>query len=316
METPQQPFGMRPVPNFGLVHALLIRPYPLDPDPRRHIGKALVFGLFVAVFLLVFRPFGLHGAAHLGLLAGAYGITCAITMVVLNVVLPRVLANWFDEARWTVGRELGWTLLNVSVIGLANALLSVALGLVPFALGTFGLFTLFTVLIGLFPIAISVLLTEARRARTYTADSAAINAELQRHAPPAPPADPAPAPAPGPEPNQLTLPNEAGPALLLDAVDLLYARAADNYVEVFHLQAGQCRRTVLRSSLKALSDALLPHGDRFLRCHKSHLVDLYKVQRVSGNAQGLRLHLTGVEEPIPVSRQLTATVRQHLAARP
>jgi DNA-binding LytR/AlgR family response regulator len=98
--------------------------------------------------------------------------------------------------------------------------------------------------------------------------------------------------------------------------DLLFARAADNYVEVHHLRAGQPRRTVLRNSLKALGDALLPHGDRFLRCHKSHLVDLHKVQRVSGNAQGLRLHLAGVEEPIPVSRQLTATVRERLAGRP
>ena len=296
------------------MRALVTRPYPLEPDPFQHTTKALLFGIFVAAFLWVFRPFGLHGAANIGLLAVAYGITCTTTMLVLNVALPRALTRWFDEARWTVGRELGWTLLNVSAIGLANALLSVALGLVPLNLASLGLFTLFTVLIGLFPIALSVLLTEARRARTYAADSTAINAELEQHSPSVPPPDPVPTTAPGPIP--LTLPNEAGPSLLLGVDELLFARAADNYVEVFHLQAGESRRTVLRNSLKALSDALHPHGDRFLRCHKSHLVDLHKVQRVSGNAQGLRLHLTGVEEPIPVSRQLTAAVRQRLAARP
>ncbi|MEZ4757806.1 MAG: LytTR family transcriptional regulator DNA-binding domain-containing protein [Flavobacteriales bacterium] len=293
------------------MRALLARPYPLEPATRRHIGKAVLFGLFVAAFLLVFRPFGLHNAPEMGVLAAAYGATCTATMLLLNVALPRVLAAWFDEARWTVGRELGWTLLNVAAIGLANALLSTALGLAPLTLVTLGLFTLFTVLIGLFPITLSVLLTEARRSRTYATDSAAINADLHQHAPPAQSA--APASAPGP--SALTLPNEAGPALLLGADALLFARAADNYVEVFHLQAGQPRRTVLRNSLKALGDALQPHGDRFLRCHKSHLVDLHKVQRVSGNAQGLRLHLSGVEEPIPVSRQLTSTVRERLADR-
>jgi hypothetical protein len=296
------------------MRTLLGRPYPLDPNTLHHVGRALLFGVFVAAFLGVFRPFGLHGAAHLGLLAGAFGGTCTAVMLLLNVVMPHLLTRWFDEARWTVAHELGWTLLNVAAIGLANALLATALGLAPLSASTLGRFTLFTVLIGLFPIGLSVLLTEARRARIHTADSMAINAGL--HPADAPDIPPAAPPSDTPAPVVLTLPTEAGEPLVLGLNDLLFARAADNYVEVHHLRAGQPRRTVLRNSLKALGDALLPHGDRFLRCHKSHLVDLHKVQRVSGNAQGLRLHLAGVEEPIPVSRQLTATVRERLAGRP
>ena len=296
------------------MRALLARPYPLEPSSLQHAIKALLFGAFVAAFLLVFRPFGLHRAANIATLAAAYGTMCTAVMLLLNVALPRALTGWFDEARWTVARELAWTVLNVAAIGLANALISVALGLVPLNAAALGQFTLFTVLIGLFPIALAVLLTEARRARGYATHSAAINAGLQQTTAPAPAAGSSP--IPGPVPPGITLPSEAGTPLPLGLNELLFARAADNYVEVFHLQVGQLRRTVLRSSLKALSDALLPYGERFLRCHKSHLVDLHKVQRVSGNAQGLRLHLNGVEEPIPVSRQLTATVRERLAARP
>jgi hypothetical protein len=294
---------------------LLSRPYPLQPSRARHALAALLFGAFVAGFLLLFRPFGLHAAPELGLLAAAYGATCTATMLLLNVALPRVLSHWFDEARWTVARELGWTLLNVACIGLANALLSAALGLVPLNAATLVRFTLFTVAIGSFPIALSVLLTEARRARVYAAAGAAINAGL--HHPPATAPEAEPVPEPTPRPPGLTLPAEGGTeALHLGPEDLLFLRAADNYVDVFHLHAGQPRRSVLRGSLKAMAEALEPHGDRFLRCHKSHLVDLHKVQRVSGNAQGLRLHLSGVDEPVPVSRQLTATVRTRLAARP
>lgn len=294
---------------------LLSRPYPLQPSRARHALAALLFGAFVAGFLLLFRPFGLHAAPQPGLLAAAYGTTCTAAMLLLNVALPRVLRNWFTEERWTVGRELGWTLLNVAAIGLANALLSAALGLVPFNAATLVRFTLFTISIGLFPIALSVLLTEARRARAYAADSAAITAGLHPPPAPAPVADPVPGPAPAP--HALILPAEGGGAPLhLGPDDLLCLRAADNYVDVFHLHAGQPRRTVLRGSLKAMAEALEPHGDRYLRCHKSHLVDLRKVHRVSGNAQGLRLHLSGVDEPVPVSRQLTATVRDRLAERP
>jgi DNA-binding LytR/AlgR family response regulator len=214
-----------------------------------------------------------------------------------------------------VARELGWTLLNLAAIGLANAFLSASLGLVPFSPATLGRFTVFTALIGLFPITLAVLATEARRARSYTDASAAINSGLRGVEPSAPAPDPAAA-LPPQGPSGLTLPTEGGAPLQLGDEDLLFARAADNYVEVFHLHDGAHRRTVIRSSLKAVSEALEPRGGRFMRCHKSHLVDLHKVLRVSGNAQGLRLHLTGVEQPIPVSRQLSGTVRERLAVRP
>ena len=292
------------------MHGLFRRPYPLQPSAARHAVTALLFGAFVAAFLLLFRPFGLHAVPGIGLLAAAYGATCTAAMLLLNVALPPLLPRWFTEARWTVGRELGWTLLNVALIGMANALLSVALGLVPLSAATLGRFTLFTVAIGLFPITLSVLLNEARRARHYRAGSAAINADLA-----APEPDPARAPAaqgPG-----ITLPAEGNAGTLhLGPEDLVYMRAADNYVDVFHLHADKPMRTVLRGSLKAMAAVLEPLGPRYLRCHKSHLVDLHKVVRVSGNAQGLRLHVRDADEPIPVSRQLTATVRNRLAARP
>ena len=62
-----------PVRSSLRMRGLLTRPYPLHPDALHHVGRALLFGVFVAAFLGVFPPFGLQGAAHLGLLAGAFG---------------------------------------------------------------------------------------------------------------------------------------------------------------------------------------------------------------------------------------------------
>jgi DNA-binding LytR/AlgR family response regulator len=50
----------------------------------------------------------------------------------------------------------------------------------------------------------------------------------------------------------------------------------------------------------------------FFRCHRMYLVNLQRVISVSGNAQGLKLQLDGLEEAIPVSRNLTETVREKL----
>ena len=50
----------------------------------------------------------------------------------------------------------------------------------------------------------------------------------------------------------------------------------------------------------------------FFRCHRMYLVNLAHVHWVSGNAQGLKLHLTDLEEAVPVSRSLTNTIKEKL----
>jgi len=288
---------------------LLSRPYHLDTSARHHTRVALYFGGFVLLFLLVFRPFGLDGVgARLPQLALGYGAVCTGVMLLLNVGVPSLLPRWFDDTRWTLGRELVWTTLNVALIGLGNALFTAGIGLAPWTLATIGNFTFFTVAVGLFPVALSIVLNEARLYREYARRSEGMNQELeQREEEPTLPVVPQ---------VHIVVPTEGNAEdLELDAEALCFIRTADNYIEVHHRSCKGIERSVLRGSLKAVEEALAPH-ERFLRCHKSHLVDLRKVRHVSGNAQGLKLHLEDIEEPIPVSRQLTATVRERLAVRP
>ena len=227
----------------------------------------------------------------------------------LNVMIPRALPRWFSEPHWTVGRELAWTMANVGLIALANAAFTSAMGLVPWSLAMLVNFILYTLAIGVFPIAISIVLNEMRLYRSYMERATVINERLdQRGGPPDPVAEAA---------EQLRIPGEKdAPGLTIGLNDLYFVRSADNYVEVHHRSDGRVQRTVLRGSLKAIEDALRMRHARFLRCHKQHLVDLHKVERTSGNAQGLRLHLKDVEAPVPVSRKLTKAVRELLAVGP
>jgi DNA-binding LytR/AlgR family response regulator len=92
---------------------------------------------------------------------------------------------------------------------------------------------------------------------------------------------------------------------------LLYLSSADNYVTV-HTRAGEkLSSQLLRSSLKKMEEQLAGQP-AFFRCHRMYIVNLQAVQSVSGNAQGLKLHLAGLEEAIPVSRSLTEAVKERL----
>ena len=68
---------------------------------------------------------------------------------------------------------------------------------------------------------------------------------------------------------------------------------------------------MLRSTLKKMEDAVADYSFLF-RCHRTYLVNMELVVKVIGNAQGYRLHLSGLEESIPVSRNLNDMVQKML----
>jgi DNA-binding LytR/AlgR family response regulator len=53
----------------------------------------------------------------------------------------------------------------------------------------------------------------------------------------------------------------------------------------------------------------------FYRCHRSYLVNLNYIRHISGNATGYKLHLEGVNDLIPVSRNLNNEIIEKINSR-
>ncbi len=284
--------------------SLFTRPYAIDHSARRHVLRALAFGLFVFAFLLVFQPFGLTGSGldHVVFLLG-YGAITAVLMLLLNVLLPMLISGFFTESRWTTGREIAYTTLNIVLIGVANYLYTLAM--TSFTGGTVQLlwFIGITFLIGLFPTLTLVLLKERRDRSLYNAASEALSSQLKTGSH---------SRNEGSE-GQLTLQssNRREDDLRLQKSSVRFLRAADNYVEVYFIEGRDLRRVMIRATLKELAEGLSAHRS-FFRCHKSYIVNLDAVQRISGNAQGYKLHLADCSEVIPVSRALNDSIHKRL----
>lgn len=277
-------------------------------SPARRWRTCLLYGGFVFLFLLVFQPFGLRQAPQ-GILTISlgYGLTTLLVMAVLNIALPPLFPSYFSEENWTVGREIAWNLFNIGLIGLANLLYSRTLYFFSFSIKALLMMEGFTLAIGIFPIVASTLIKEARLKRKYERQSQTLNQALSEQVP---------APNVATSVSRLVIPSEnAGESLSLAPGEFLYIRSADNYLEVFFEGPQGLERKVIRNSLKAVS-ANLAEQPHLFRCHKSYLVNLKKVQRVSGNAQGYKLHLPGLDQPVPVSRQWNEEIKNRLAAAP
>jgi hypothetical protein len=104
---------------------LVQRPFPRPEQPRTRVVMAVGTGIFVAVFLLFFRPFGLHevDASKMAVVAGFGAVTTAC-MLVMYFVVPRLFPSWYREEAWIVGREIMDVLMTIVLIGVGNTFYS------------------------------------------------------------------------------------------------------------------------------------------------------------------------------------------------
>lgn len=81
----------------------------------------------------------------------------------------------------------------------------------------------------------------------------------------------------------------------------LFAKSDGNYLE-FYFEEDETKQ-LKRISIKELASQLVSYPFIF-KSHRSFIVNLTKVKKVAGNAQGYKLQLKGSKESAPVSRQL------------
>lgn len=287
---------------------ILRQPYGLETAVSNRWRMCVIFGLFVFLFLYIFQPFGLNGYPQgvLQLCLG-YGLTTFVVMAILNIAIFSLFPGFFNEENWTVGRELTWTIINISVIGLANVIFTSFAGFFEFSLSSVLWYEFYTLVVGIFPAGINVLVKEARLKRRYETKSGEINTGIEEHK--------KELPIITREAVITILSDTANEELVLKLDTLYYIRSSDNYIEVYYAKGKDPMKKLLRNSLKRLEEITGEYPQLF-RCHKSYMVNLDKVNHVSGNAQGYKLHLEGMDAIVPVSRQYNEAIRERLATAP
>ncbi len=280
--------------------SLLEAPYPLENSLIQRGLSLLLLSLSVFFILYFFRPFGLE-AASLQTVLGYAGITALLTFFQIFILKP-FLGKHSQQETWKVKHEILWILWNISLIALANSCYAVLRGQATWNGALVLQFQLITLGVSLLPVSLSVLLKHNLLLRHYLHQSQALNQTLPT----------APKQAPTSEALLVELASESPREVLRLALsDLYYLQAADNYVEVYCLQAGQLQKIVLRNRLKNLEEQLAAYPTLF-RCHRSYLVNLAQVQAVRGNAQGYQLFLREHLPLVPVARALGKALQERL----
>ena len=88
--------------------------------------------------------------------------------------------------------------------------------------------------------------------------------------------------------------------LSVSVENFLYARAQDNYLELYYLKNKEVAKFLIRSSLANIESSL--EYEFLVRCHRSFLINLYNVHSVKGNRKNLQISMLYSEGTIPVSQ--------------
>ncbi|RYF45491.1 MAG: LytTR family transcriptional regulator, partial [Cytophagaceae bacterium] len=224
--------------------------------------------------------------------------------------VTKLVPRFFAEERWTVGKEIAKILTLILFIAIANRLYMswlVGLSMQGGWLWAIGI----TFLLGIFPTVGVVLTNYIIQLRKY--EQQASHLVLHKHSSETPvkpenvPDQIAIGSAP-PKSSQvvLTAENEKD-TIQLNRDDLLAIESSDNYCTVFYQKNGTLAKELIRSSLSRLENQLGAETP-FVRCHRSYIVNLDEVNRVSGNAQGYKLHLLNGQLMVPVARKYNDTL--------
>ena len=282
---------------------MLQQPYPLWDNKLRKFYSSAGISIFVFLFLYVFKPFGLNhfeGAEDIVIFIG-YGLVSFVLLILLQFVVPSLLPTVFTEERWMVYKEILFTLIIISCIGIGNMIYSAWLGLTSISSSAFVFFEMVTLMVAIIPVSLSVLIKQNYLLRTNLKQSRILSDKLYRK-------------TRMPELAHAIVKFESENAkdtLSVESKDIYYVGAADNYIEVHIKQNDVVKQIVLRNTLKNAHDSLKRFSN-FYRCHRTYIVNLDKIQSVTGNSQGYKLILFDTEKQIPVSRTLTRELTQRL----
>lgn len=269
----------------------LTQPYPLGQN-----SWSLIFGisLFVSLFMVVFQPFGLASfqAKCTVLILSGYGLVTLMVLVFNLKVVVLLFQNIFDEDRWSVGREIGWNIYLVILIGFVNCLYSIIFEFATFSISSLLRFQFFTLIIAVIPIVVVIILNQNRLLRKNLNLAAGLNShfsDLKLSS--------------NPEINRdvCFLSDNEHDKVEVPIKELLYIESQGNYVRIYSLKDGKLTANTLRITLKSVENSVISHSE-VIRCHRCYFVNLLNIESVYGNSQGYKLCVRGTDIQIPVSR--------------
>jgi hypothetical protein len=275
----------------------LNQPFPKSESKWKVI---ISISLFVALFLIIFRPFGINlfeSNIKILILSG-YGFVTFCILIIDLIILENIFTKLFDERNWKIWKEFLWLFWVIITIGLGNAFYtSLAFDFFKLSIPFIIRFQIVTFVVAVIPITILIISKQKYLLKKHINSADDLNKNLHEKT----------------EPVQNSIirffaDNEKD-SIEFDITSFFFIESSGNYVELYLLDKGKIIRTSFRSTLKRALD-FFKDSPEIIQCHRAYIVNTSKIIKAKGNSQGLRLSLENCDTEIPVSRGFVNSIRE------
>ena len=261
----------------------------------------VIISLFIALFMLLFQPFGLseYKSAYKSFVLLGYG---GITFVILTInlfVITHVFKKWFSN--WTIGKQMVWLSWIIFSIGIGNYFYSSFIFHGFIGMKGFILFQAFTLIVGVFPVVIITLVSYNIKLKHNLKTAAEVNDLLETKPT-----------SSQTEETILLIADNGKDKLEVELSNLLYIESVGNYIQASYNQEGKIEKMLLRGTIKRIESETAQHPS-LVKCHRAFIVNINQVESVKGNSQELRLVLKNGDIEIPVSRNNSQKMKESLS---
>ena len=286
------------------INKWLSAPYYFNPTVKFKVKISFFHGLYIFLFLYIFRPFDVNIFQKIILeYTLGVGIIAAIATFIVLYIPALIFKEYFNEDKWTIGRNLSLMFIGVSIVGVflwyftkicSEVYLLPKINLLDFLLYTF--------LISLIPLIFFIFLNEKKlriRREKKVIEIKEIKKEKESNF----------SKVISKNINIISDNGKENITFFID--DLVYVTSQGNYASFFIKKENDLKEKILRVTLNKIVTELKDHSN-IIRCHKSYIVNIDYISDISGNARGYLLESEFIPIKIPVSRSFSKESLQRL----
>ncbi|MDQ1857374.1 LytTR family DNA-binding domain-containing protein [Chryseobacterium sp. WLY505] len=263
-------------------------PYPKSESFKEIFVSSLGAGIAVYLFLIIFQPFGTENFQHpyKFVLLFPYCIIFGMAFLMANLTTSRF-------SNWNIGSEL----LKITLILFLGSVLSyfynsLFLSHVKLDIVNYFYMFLYTLAVGI-PISIIYILSRYIYLKNIHEKKAR---DISQHLP-----------VSASEQRQNLLKITAqNTELIINENDFLFVQSMENYCTFYFLENNSLQKALIRISLANVLQQIETGSVK--KCHRSYIVNLGRVKKIKGNAQGYKLILPEIDFEIPVSRSFIPSI--------
>jgi hypothetical protein len=275
----------------------LNQPYPFNNNFKHNVKTIGLVGMGFVLFVLYFQPFGINflKSEHDGYFVLGAGIMSAGSLFANTLILPGIMPRVFDSSNWTIRKEMVWNIWLFSNLFVIFSFMAWFVRQIQFT----DLPIFRTGALALLPL---VLLNLINYNHSLKDKMVSVIDNSRKHwfkdEKPDNTAD-----------NDVQIIGENGKDLFSAKLEeMLVFHSSGNYIEIFWLDNQVCRKKLFRQSF-AFIEQYMKEKPEFIKCHRCWMVNISKIQALTGNSKGYFVELSNLGFKIPVSRNYISALR-------